>query len=95
MKEVKDTIKNAASYSSGDALKQFRQCTEIQLMLRANFMTSLSSRVLLHQRYSSTRLKMSEPVTYYKLQIRFATHCTNEPGITFLANSEDPEQTDV
>ena len=37
MKKVKDTIKDAATHSSGDALKLFSQCTEIQLMLRANF----------------------------------------------------------
>ena len=46
MQKVKDTIKNAASYSSGDALKLFSQCAEIQLTLRANFMPSLSSHVL-------------------------------------------------
>ena len=46
MKKVKDIIKNAASYSSCDALKLFSQCAEIQLMLRANLMTSLSSQVL-------------------------------------------------
>ena len=46
MQKVKDTIKNAASYSSGDDLKLFSQCAEIQLMLRANLMTLLSSRVL-------------------------------------------------
>ena len=43
MQNVKGTIKNAESYSSGDALKLFSQCAEIQLTLRANFMTSLSS----------------------------------------------------
>ena len=46
MKKVKDTIKNAASYSSGDALELFSQCAEIQLKLRANFMTSFSFHVL-------------------------------------------------
>ena len=46
MQKVKDTIKKTASYSSGDALKLFSQCAEIQLTLRANFMTSLSSHVL-------------------------------------------------
>ena len=57
MKKVKDTIKNAASYFSGYALKLFRQCVEIQLTLRANFMTSLSSHVLWRQRCTSTKLK--------------------------------------
>ena len=37
MQKVKDTIKNAASYSSGNALKLFSQCAEIQVKLRANF----------------------------------------------------------
>ena len=46
MKKVKDTIKNDATYSSGDGLKLFSQCVEIQLTLRANFMTSLSSHIL-------------------------------------------------
>ena len=41
MQKVKDTIKNAASYTTGDALKLFSQCAEIQLMLCANFMMSL------------------------------------------------------
>ena len=31
MKKVKDSIKNAASCSSGDALKLFSQCLEIRL----------------------------------------------------------------
>ena len=66
MKKMKDSIKNAASYSSGDALKLFSQCAEIQLTLRANFMTSLSCHVLWRQRCTSTRLKMSEPATYHK-----------------------------
>ena len=52
------------SYSSGDALKLFSQCAEIQLTLCATFMTSLSYHVLWRQRCTSTRLKMSEPVTY-------------------------------
>ena len=62
MKKVKDTIRSAASYSSGDALKLFSQCAKIQLTLRANFMMLLSSHFV-NQRCTSTRLKMSEPVT--------------------------------
>ena len=58
--------KSAASYSSGDALKLFSQCAEIQLMLLVNFMTSLSSHVLWHHRCTPIRLKMSEPVTIYQ-----------------------------
>ena len=46
MQKVKYTIKNAASYFSDYALKLFNQCAEIQLTLRANCMTSLSSHVL-------------------------------------------------
>ena len=37
MKKEKDTIKNAASYSSGNALELFSQCAEIQLTLCAIF----------------------------------------------------------
>ena len=62
-KKKKNTIKNAASYFSGGALKLFSQFAEIQLTLRANFMTSLSSHVLWCQGCTSTRFKMSEPVT--------------------------------
>ena len=80
MKKVKDTIKNTASYSSGDALKMFSQCAEIQLTLRANFMTSLSSHVLWRQGCTSTRLKMSEPVTIYDTLLwclyEFWFHCS-------------------
>ena len=50
MKKANDTIKYAALYSSGDALKLFSPCAEIQLTLRANFMTSLLSYVLWRQR---------------------------------------------
>ena len=46
MKKVKETIKNAAPYPSGDGLKLFSQYVEIQLTLHADFMMSLSSHVL-------------------------------------------------
>ena len=46
MQKVKNTIKNAASYPSGDALRLFSQCAEIQLTLRGDFMTSLLYHVL-------------------------------------------------
>ena len=68
MKKVKDTIKNDASYSSGDSLELFSQCAEIQLTLRANFMMPFSSHVLWSQRCTSTRLKLSEPVTISRAQ---------------------------
>ena len=68
MQKVKDTIKNATSYSSDDALKLFTQCEEIQLTLRTNFMMSLSSHVLWCQHCTSTRLKISEPVTDYNIR---------------------------
>ena len=63
MQKVKDTTKNAASYSSGDAFKLFSQCAEIQLMLHANVMASLSSHVLWHQRCTSTRLKLCQSLS--------------------------------
>ena len=64
MKKVNDTIENAAPYSSGDALKLFSQCAEIQLTLRVNFMTSLSSHVLGRHHCTSTRPKMSESINF-------------------------------
>ena len=65
MQKVKDTIKNAASYSSGDALKLFSQYAEIQLTLRANckfYDVTFISRFVTSTLHP-TRLKMSEPVT--------------------------------
>ena len=45
MKKIKHADRNVESLFSGDALKFISQCAEIQLTLRANFMTSLSFHV--------------------------------------------------